>query len=152
FRQTPRIPFAGRSVTPPRPTRREFLAMPAFLAASSTDARIEEIRTSFDDFRYRAPYKFGGKEVDRVTMLNVRCRLRGRSGKSGEGFAAMSMGNVWSFPSASLSYDTTLAAMKSLARKIERITASFSEYAHPLDVNHTLEPEYLRAAAEATRE
>jgi L-alanine-DL-glutamate epimerase-like enolase superfamily enzyme len=64
----------------------------------------------------------------------------------------MSLGNVWSFPSASLSYDATLAAMKSLARKIERITASFSEYAHPLDVNHALESEYLRAAAETTHE
>ena len=51
--------------------------MPAFLAAApSTDARIEELRTSFEDYLYRAPYKFGGKEVDRVTLLNVHCRLR----------------------------------------------------------------------------
>jgi len=126
--------------------------VPAFLAVSSTDARIEELRTSFEDFRYRAPYKFGGKEVDRVTMLNVHCRLLGKSGKSAEGFASMSMGNVWSFPSAKLTYDDTLAAMKSLAGKIERITRSFSEYAHPLDMNLALEPEYLKAAAETTRE
>src|ERR1051326_3485040 len=86
--------------------RREFLAMPAFLAASPTDARIEEIRTEFVDYRYRAPYKFGGKEVDRVTMLNVHCRLHTRMGRSAEGFAAMSLGNVWSFPSAVLPYDT----------------------------------------------
>src|SRR6266567_8302344 len=67
--------------------RREFLAMPALLAvARATDARIEEIRTDFADYRYRAPYKFGGKEVDRVTMLNVHCRLRSRAGKTAEGF------------------------------------------------------------------
>src|SRR6185369_13574473 len=101
--------------------RREFLAMPALLAAApSTDARIEEIRTEFEDFHYRAPYKFGGKEVDRVTMLNVHCRLRTKAGKSAEGYAAMSMGNVWSFPSATIPYDTTLAAMKALAGKIAR--------------------------------
>jgi L-alanine-DL-glutamate epimerase-like enolase superfamily enzyme len=128
-------------------TRREILAMPAFLAvAPSTDARIEELHTSFEDFQYRAPYKFGGKEVDRVTMLNVHCRLSTKGGKSAEGFAAMSMGNVWSFPD--LPYDTTLAAMKELAGKIERITRGFTEYAHPLDVNYALEPEYLKAAAE----
>jgi hypothetical protein len=128
-------------------TRREILAMPAFLAAApATDARMEELHTSFEDFQYRAPYKFGGKEVDRVTMLNVRCRLRTKAGKSAEGFAAMSMGNVWSFPD--LPYDTTLGAMKELAGKIERITRGFTEYAHPLDVNHALEPEYLKAAAE----
>lgn len=133
--------------------RREFLAMPAFLAAApSTDARIEEIRTDFEDFRYRAPYKFGGKEVDRVTMLNVHCRLSTKAGRSAEGYAAMSMGNVWSFPSATIPYDTTLAAMKALALKIARITRNFSEYAHPLDVNHALEPEYLKAAAETSRE
>jgi L-alanine-DL-glutamate epimerase-like enolase superfamily enzyme len=134
-------------------TRREFLAMPAFLAAARpTDARIEQIRTSFEDYRYRAPYKFGGKEVDRVTLLNVHCRLSTKSGKAAEGFAAMSLGNVWSFPSANLPYDTTLAAMKSLALKIERITQGFPEYAHPLDINLALEPEYLKAAAETSRE
>ena len=53
-------------------TRRQVLAMPALLAVSpSTGARIREIRIGFEDYRYRAPYKFGGKEVDRVTLLNV---------------------------------------------------------------------------------
>ncbi|MBZ5622708.1 MAG: hypothetical protein LAQ69_28835 [Acidobacteriia bacterium] len=127
--------------------------MPAFLAAArSTDARIEEIRTGFEDYRYRAPYKFGGKEVDRVTLLNVHCRLRSKAGKAAEGFAAMPLGNVWSFPAPNIPYDTTLAAMKSLALKIERVTRGFQEYAHPLDINRALEPEYLKAAAETSRE
>jgi L-alanine-DL-glutamate epimerase-like enolase superfamily enzyme len=134
-------------------SRREILAMPAFLAAGrDTDAKIEELRTSFEDFLYRAPYKFGGKEVDRVTLLNVHCRLRSRGGKTAEGFASMSMGNVWAFPATSIPYDTTLGAMKSLAGKIGRITSAFTEFAHPLDVNHALEPEYLKAAAEVSRE
>jgi L-alanine-DL-glutamate epimerase-like enolase superfamily enzyme len=132
-------------------TRREFLAMPALLAAApSTDAKIEELRTEFQDYSYRAPYKFGGKEVDRVTLLNVRCRVSSKAGKSAEGFASMPLGNVWSFPD--LPYDTTLDAMKRLAGRIEKITRGYTEYAHPLDVNHALEPEYLKAAAETTRE
>lgn len=133
--------------------RREFLVMPALLtAAPSTDARIEELQIGFEDYRYRAPYKFGGKEVDRVTLLNVRCRLGTKAGKSAEGAAAMSLGNVWSFPAPNIAYDTTLGAMKALAQKIAGITRSFTEYAHPLDVNHTLGPEYLKAAAETSRE
>ena len=131
--------------------RRVFLAMPALLAATrSTDARIDELTIAFEDFRYRAPYKFGGKEVDRVTMLNVTCRLRTKTGKSAAGGASMSMGNVWSFPA--LPYDVTLDAMKTLAQKIAHITRGFTAYAHPLDVNYTLEPEYLKAGAEVTRE
>jgi len=133
--------------------RREFLAMPFFLPPpSSTDARIAELRTSFQDFQYRAPYKFGGKEVDRVTLLNVNCRIESHAGKSATGFASMPLGNVWSFPAPDIPYETTLAAMKSLSTKIAQLTRDFREYAHPLDVNHLLEPEYLKAAAEVSRE
>jgi L-alanine-DL-glutamate epimerase-like enolase superfamily enzyme len=133
--------------------RREFLAMPALLLATrSTDARIEELTTSFEDFTYRTPYKFGGREVDRVTVLNVRCRLRLQTGKSAEGFASMPMGNVWSFPAPGVPYETTLQAMKTLAERVAGITRSFREYAHPLDVNHHLEPEYLKAAADVSRD
>src|SRR5579859_1183351 len=131
--------------------RREFIMMPAFLASPrSTDARIDDVQTEFTDYRYRAPYKFGGKEVDRVTMLSVRCRVSTKSGKSAQGFAAMSMGNVWAFPA--LPYDTTLNAMKALAVRIAKVTRSYSDYSHPLDVNHVLEPEYLKAAAEVSRD
>jgi L-alanine-DL-glutamate epimerase-like enolase superfamily enzyme len=132
--------------------RRAFLAMPALLAsAPATDARLDELAIAFEDFRYRAPYKFGGKEVDRVTMLNVKCRLSTRAGKSASGAASMSMGNVWSFPAPNIAYDVTLGAMKALAEKIAGITRAFTEYAHPLDVNHALEPEYVKAGAEVTR-
>ncbi len=132
--------------------RREFLAMPALLlAARSTDARIEELSTSFEDFTYRAPYKFGGKEVDRVTVLNVRCRLSLKSGRTAEGAASMPMGNVWSFPAPGVPYETTLQAMKTLAESVAKITRGFREYAHPLEVNHQLEPEYLKAAAQTSR-
>ncbi|MBV9081136.1 MAG: mandelate racemase/muconate lactonizing enzyme family protein [Acidobacteriaceae bacterium] len=135
-------------------TRREFIGGAAALLTMplGTDARIEEIRTEFKDFLYRAPYKFGGREVDRVTLLNVHCRLRTRAGKSAEGFGSMPMGNVWSFPAPDIGYDTTLAAMKSIALKSAELTRSFSEYAHPLDVNRALLPEYLQASADVSRE
>ena len=127
--------------------------MPFFLQpARSTDARIDEIRMEFQDYLYRAPYKFGGKEVDRVTLLKVHSRLSLKNGKSTTGFAAMPLGNIWSFPAPDIPYDGTLAAMKALAQKIAARTRDFHEYAHPLDVNRALEPEYLKAAEEVTRE
>ena len=133
--------------------RRAFLAMPAILAAApTTDARLDDLRIQFKDYLYRAPYMFGGREVDRVTILEVRCRLSTRAGKSAEGGSSMSMGNVWSYPAPGVPYEVTLGAMKTLAEKIERDTKSFTEYAHPLDVNRTLEPEYLKAAEETSRE
>jgi L-alanine-DL-glutamate epimerase-like enolase superfamily enzyme len=133
--------------------RREFLATPFFLRTPpSTDAHIDEVQESFQDYRYRAPYKFGGKEVDRVTLLNVHCRISTKAGKSASGFASMPLGNVWSFPAPDIPYETTLEAMKQLAHQIARITYGFPDYAHPLDINQALEPEYLQAAAETSRE
>jgi L-alanine-DL-glutamate epimerase-like enolase superfamily enzyme len=127
--------------------------MPALLlAARTSDIHIDEITTDFEDYRYRAPYRFGGKDVDRVTLLNVHCRVSTRAGKRAQGFAAMPMGNVWSFPAPGVPYDTSLAAMKALALRIAGITRGLSGHAHPLDINRLLEPEYLKAAAETTRE
>ena len=81
-----------------------------------TDVRIHDVRHSYEDYVYRAPYKFGGRVVDRVTILNVHCRVTTRNGKTARGFGSMTMGNVWAFPSATMSYDTTLEAMWRSAR------------------------------------
>ena len=133
-------------------TRRQFFAAPALLLTTlGTDARIEDVSIGFEDFRYRTPYKFGGREVDRVTMLNVHCRLKLKTGRSAAGYGAMPLGNVWSFPAPGVPYETTLGAMKDLAVRIVRVTRGFNEFAHPIDINTLLEPEYLKAAAETSR-
>jgi L-alanine-DL-glutamate epimerase-like enolase superfamily enzyme len=127
--------------------------MPAVVkSAHPTAVRIEEITHSYEDFRYRAPYKFGGVAVDRVTLLNVKSVVRLPNGQSAKGFGSMTMGNIWSFPSRVMTYDQTLGAMKALAEKINALTRSYREYGHPIDLNFALEPSYLNAAAEVTRD
>jgi L-alanine-DL-glutamate epimerase-like enolase superfamily enzyme len=126
---------------------------PAMVSAPrDTDIRVEHVRHSYQDYLYRAPYKFGGVAVDRVTLINVHCTVRMRNGKTAEGFGSMTMGNVWAFPSRVLSYDQTLGAMKALAGKIAGITGAYSDYGHPIDINVALEPAYLKAAADVSRE
>ena len=128
-------------------------AMPAIVKSSSPTAiRIEEVTHSYQDFHYRAPYKFGGVAVDRVTLLNVDCVVRLPNGRSAKGFGSMTMGNIWSFPSRVLTYDQTLGAMKALADKINALTGNYREYGHPIDLNFALEASYLTAAAEVTRD
>jgi hypothetical protein len=117
----------------------------------SSDIRVKEIRVSYQNFPYRAPYQFGGRSVDQVTLLNVDCTVETISGHVAHGFGSMPMGNEWSFPSKTLSYDTTLEAMKELAERIRKITESYPEAGHPIDINYALEPEYLNAAADVTR-
>lgn len=147
-----------------RTTRRGFLrgalAAPAVLAATrrvavaaplATDIRIAAVRHGYEDHVYRAPYKFGGRVVDRVTILNARCRVETSGGRSAWGFGSMTLGNMWAFPSRSMSYDVTLGAMKELAGRIARLTEGCREVGHPLDLAQALEPEYLAAAAEVSR-
>jgi len=117
-----------------------------------THIRIEDISFNYEDFRYRTPIKFGGTIVDRVTLLNVNCAVRTASGRAAKGFGSMPLGNVWAFPSKAMPYDTTLAAMKALAERIAKLTAAHREPGHPIDINCALEPEYLNAAAEVTKE
>jgi L-alanine-DL-glutamate epimerase-like enolase superfamily enzyme len=49
-------------------------------------------------------------------------------------------------------YATTLGAMKALAEKVSKITAGYKESGHPVDINVALEPRYLAAAEEVTKE
>ena len=118
----------------------------------ASDIRIKEILVSYEDFPYRTPYKFGGRSADRVTILNVHCTAETVSGHVAKGFGSMPMGNEWSFPSKTLSYDTTLNAMKRLAERIRKINEGYTEPGHPIDINFALEPEYLKASAEVTQE
>ena len=83
-----------------------------------TDIRVKDVSLSFEDFHYRTPIKFGGVAVDRVTMAEVTCAVETRSGQTARGSGSMPLGNVWSFPSRRLSYDQTLAAMKTLGERI----------------------------------
>jgi L-alanine-DL-glutamate epimerase-like enolase superfamily enzyme len=114
--------------------------------------RIEGVDISFEEFRYRTPYKFGGVPVDRATILNVTCDVRTPDGRTARGFGSMPLGNVWSFPSRAMSYNATLAAMKTLAEQIAKITRNYKEYSHPIETNFVLEDEYLKAAARVSRE
>lgn len=138
-------------------SRRTFLgaslAAPAILrAAKPTDIRVKEISYSYEDYNFRIPMKFGGRLLDRVTLLNVDCVVSSAAGRTTKGFGSMPLSNTWAFPSAVMSYDTTLGAMKALTDRISKITGSWKESGHPIDINVALEPAYLKAAGEISKQ
>ena len=133
-------------------TTASFVTFDPLSARIAPDIRVESITITYDEHRYRAPYKFGGIPVDRATILNVTATVRTRSGKLVKGFGSMPLGNVWSFPSRVLDYNATLGAMRALAERISKITGGYREYGHPIELNYQLEPEYLKAAAAVTQE
>jgi L-alanine-DL-glutamate epimerase-like enolase superfamily enzyme len=147
-----------------RTTRRQFLRTAASAAAlagfsgavtrasAQAGIRIDEVRASYEDYLYRTPIKFGGALLDRVTLLNVDCTVSDARGRSARGFGSMPLGNIWAFPSKTMPYDVTLGAMRMLAGRITALTAAWREFGHPVDINVALEPEYLKAAEQVSRE
>jgi L-alanine-DL-glutamate epimerase-like enolase superfamily enzyme len=122
---------------------------PAAVVSSPRSMRVVEVTHDFEDFRYRAPYQFGGRSVDRVTILNVHCRIRTGAGRESWGFGSMTLGNAWAFPAAP--QDVGLGAMTALAGELRAQTADCDEEGHPIDLFRVLEPVYLRAAAAVSK-
>ncbi len=146
----------------PAITRRNLLrsaaALPLFAitgcgkGGKQTDISIESVDSSYEDFTYRVPIKFGGSVVDKVTLLNVNVTVKNRSGKTAKGFGSMPLGNVWSFPSKTLTYDETLNAMKQHATRMQAIIQGYKEFGHPVDHGVALEPVFLKAALEVNQQ
>jgi L-alanine-DL-glutamate epimerase-like enolase superfamily enzyme len=136
-------------------TRRSCLAITASAAIAKSappTIQIESVTSSFEDIRYRSPYKFGGVAMDHTTLLNVKARVRTKSGKIFEGFGSMPLSNPWAFPSREMSYDTTQNAMQALGKRLVAITNAYREHGHPIDINTALEPHYLTTAAQLSKE
>jgi L-alanine-DL-glutamate epimerase-like enolase superfamily enzyme len=82
----------------------------------------------------------------------VNVTVRTEAGKTAAGFGSMPLGNIWSFPSRTLTYDDTLGAMKAVAEQVARIYGECREVGHPIVLFHALEPEFFHAADVVTRE
>src|SRR6266850_2475962 len=151
-----------------RITRRKFVRSGGALAAGSvagsltgisvlsaasrrkSDVRIDHISFGYDEYVFRAPVGFAGAVVDRATMVTVRCSIRTRGGKVASGFGSMPFNHTFSFPSKKLTNETKNDAMKALATELAKVTGSHQEFAHPIEINWDLAPQYLKAAAEVS--
>jgi len=112
---------------------------------------ITSIDFDCENFTYRAPMKFGGMVVERVTVLNVWCEIATGRVKA-RGFGSMPMGNVWAFPSKQLSYQQTLKAMLTLAERIAGAWRVAHPWPHPVQIGFSLEPKVFQAARDVTQE
>lgn len=114
------------------------------------DVRIEHISFGYDEYVYRAPVAFAGALMDRATLLTVKCTVRTEAGKIASGFGSIPFNHIFAFPSKKMSHETKNDAMKALATELAKVTGSYQEFAHPIDVNWDLAPLYLKSAAEVS--
>ncbi len=125
--------------------------IPSGAARRKTDIRIEHISFGYDEHLFRAPVGFAGAVVNRATMVTVKCSVRTASGKAARGFGSMPFNHTFSFPSTRLSNENKNDAMKALAAELAKVTDSYKELGHPLDINWDLAPLYLKAAADVSQ-
>lgn len=118
----------------------------------TTRIRATDASFTSEEFRYRTPIKFGGVVLDRATILNVTLKVRDESGREAVGRGSMPLGNVWAWPTKQLDYIATLGTLLGLSVKVARLVVGYTEYGHPVEIGHALEPAYFRAAEELATE
>ena len=121
-------------------------AAPAAIVSRPTDIRIVAVDHQFEEFRYRAPYQFGGRigrsghdpqrQLPRphAAMAGRRVGVRLDDARKRLGVSGSVAGRrPWRDEGA--------------RRRAAPLTAACDERGHPIDLFRALEPEYLRAAA-----
>ena len=107
-----------------------------------TDIRILETSCEFEPVPFRTPLKFGGRVMSETTLINVNVVVENRAGKHASGFGSMPVGNIWAWPSDSVSESQASQAMREFAEEVVGIANSFMEYGHPLDIVYQISAEY----------
>lgn len=107
-----------------------------------TDIRIVEATCSFEPVPFRTPLKFGGRVVDRTTLINVEVIVENRAGKHATGLGSMPVGNVWAWPSEAVSSPDSENAIQKFAEGVVELANAYPEHGHPLDIVFSLSGEY----------
>jgi L-alanine-DL-glutamate epimerase-like enolase superfamily enzyme len=111
-----------------------------------TDVRIVEVVCSFESVPYRVPLKFGGRIVDKSTLVNVEVSVENRKGHGASGYGSMPVGNVWAWPSEKISPDQTEDAMRKFAEEVVELANGYPDAGHPVEIAYQLSAEYPHLA------
>ncbi|MCU0876565.1 MAG: mandelate racemase/muconate lactonizing enzyme family protein [Pirellulaceae bacterium] len=118
----------------------------------STDVRVCGAKLSTERIEYRSPIKFGGRVVTDVVLANVELEIETRGGRRAQGFGSMPIGNVWAWPSSTVTPPQSLAAMKQFAEKCQALVLEEKCTGHPIDVTHAWAGRYASLAEAVVRQ
>ncbi|MBI5301328.1 MAG: hypothetical protein HY868_04255 [Chloroflexi bacterium] len=107
----------------------------------NSDVRILEIEPYFANEKAREPLKFGASVMDVVTFCHVRVRVENRRGQVADGWGAIFLSDFWAFPTPRIPHETRDHVMRRVTQEICERFAEYKEFAHPLDIFWSIEPE-----------
>jgi L-alanine-DL-glutamate epimerase-like enolase superfamily enzyme len=103
-----------------------------------TDICLKDVRTETERIAYRAPIKFGGRVVTDAVLVNIWIEVETKDGRRGGGFGSMPMGNVWAWPSNTVSTAQSLEAMLAFVESSAAAARNYRDLGHPLDITRAL--------------
>jgi L-alanine-DL-glutamate epimerase-like enolase superfamily enzyme len=110
--------------------------------SKATDIRILDAHCTFEPVKFRSPLKFGGRIMDRSELINVEVKIESRGGRHAIGQGSMPIGQIWAWPSETVSPEQSAAAMKQLALEVTEMIAAYPDFDHPLDIIYRISAEY----------
>src|SRR5262245_14217506 len=113
-----------------------------------TDIRILSVKTETERIAYRAPIKFGGCVVTDAVLVNVTIEVETLAGRRGSGFGSMPMGNVWAWPSNTVTPPQSLEAMLGFVERFAPLVCDYRGTGHPLDMTRELAAAHQNIAAD----
>ena len=109
-----------------------------------SDVRVLEVEPYFLAGKARTPLKFGSVIVEESTFLHVRARVETRSGRVADGWGAIFLSDMWSWPSKIVPHEQRDEAMRAVATDFCALVADTPEYHHPIDLWMSLEDDLHR--------
>jgi hypothetical protein len=121
--------------------------------SKSTDIRITSAACAVETLNFRTPLKFGGRIMDKAVLINVDVEVESRDGKRhASGFGSMPLGNIWAWPSETVTPDQTEATMRRFVDEIIDLANECSEFGHPIDLVYHLSGEYDHLAKQLSNQ
>lgn len=122
------------------------------MTGKDSDIRVLEAEPFFSEEKAREPLKFGAVVMAEVTYCQVRVRVENRRGQTADGWGAIFLADFWAFPSPNVAHIQRDQAMREVTRRFCRRVMEHRDFAHPIDIFLTLEPELPAIAADVSRE
>ncbi|MEX0818677.1 MAG: hypothetical protein WD070_03760, partial [Pirellulaceae bacterium] len=110
--------------------------------SKATDICLQQVACTRQRIQYRTPIKFGGRVVMDAVLFNVTVDVETADGRRGQGFGSMPMGNVWAWPSVTMSGEETLAAMNEFAEQVVAAAGASHITGHPIEITHALSKDH----------
>ncbi len=117
-----------------------------------TDIRVREIQTFKVPTACRTPLKFGAVVVEKTFTGYAKATVETRDGKTGVGWGAMFIMDLWAWPVSKASHEARERAMADLLDACAACAAEYPRYAHPIEIFCETEHELRRLAARAAAE